>query len=295
MKKMTRKGIPFHITRSFLTDSLCVLMGTAVLAFSIRAVFDPMSMVTGGFSGIAILASFISGGRIPLWLTNLVLNAPLFLIAWQQKEWGLLRQSILGAAALTVWLKVIPEIPFISGDWFLASVCGGVIMGVSMFLILRVGATSGGTDMLAMLLHRKLLAGISVARILQWIDAVIVVSGVLLVGWKPTLYAVIAIVISAWVTAHLLMGHHFAKAVLVVSEHAGDIAKQVMAEMDRGVTGLQGQGMYTGSDRLVLLCVVDRRQIVALKSLVFARDPAAFMIVMDAAEVFGEGFLQERH
>ena len=115
MKKMTRKGIPFHITRSFLTDSLCVLMGTAVLAFSIRAVFDPMSMVTGGFSGIAILASFISGGRIPLWLTNLVLNAPLFLIAWQQKEWGLLRQSILGAAALTVWLKVIPEIPFISG------------------------------------------------------------------------------------------------------------------------------------------------------------------------------------
>ena len=171
MKKTMRKNIPFHITRSFLTDGLCVLLGTAVLAFSIR-----------GFSGIAILASFLSGGRIPLWMTNLVLNVPLFLIALLQKEWGLLRQSLLGAAALTVWLKVIPEIPFIYGDWFLASVCGGVIMGAAMFLILRVGATSGGTDMLAMLLHRKLLRGISVARILQWIDAVIVIGGVLLVG-----------------------------------------------------------------------------------------------------------------
>lgn len=295
MKKTTRKEIPFHITRSFLTDSLCVLLGTAVLAVSIRAVFDPMSMVMGGFSGIAILAAFISGGRIPLWLTNLVLNAPLFLIAWQQKEWGLLRQSFLGAAALTVWLKIIPEIPFLYGDWFLASVCGGVIMGVSMFLILRVGATSGGTDMLAMLLHRKLLPGISVARILQWIDAAIVFGGVVLMGWKPTLYAVIALVISAWVTDHLLMGQHFSKSVLVVSEQAEAIARQVMAEMDRGTTGLQGRGMYTGSERLVLLCVVDRRQIVALKSLVFAIDPSAFMITMDAAEVFGEGFLQERH
>lgn len=295
MKKTMRKNIPFHITRSFLTDGLCILLGTAVLAFSIRAVFDPMSMVTGGFSGIAILASFLSGGRIPLWMTNLVLNVPLFLIALLQKEWGLLRQSLLGAAALTVWLKVIPEIPFIYGDWFLASVCGGVIMGAAMFLILRVGATSGGTDMLAMLLHRKLLRGISVARILQWIDAVIVIGGVLLVGWKPTLYAVIAVVISAWVTDHLLMGQHFSKSVLVVSEQAEAIAGRVMAEMDRGVTGLQGRGMYTGNDRTVLLCVVDRRQIVALKSLVFAIDPTAFMITMDAAEVFGEGFLQEKH
>lgn len=294
MKKIIRKDLPFHITRSFLTDSLCVLLGTAVLAVSIRAVFDPMGMVTGGFSGIGILASFLSGGRIPLWLTNLVLNAPLFLIALQQKEWGLLRQSLLGAATLTMWLKVIPEIPFIYGDWFLAAVCGGVIMGISMFLVLRVGATSGGTDMLALLLHRKLLPGVSVARILEWIDTALVFAGVLVMGWRPTLYAVVALVISAQVTDHLLTGQHFSKSVLVVSDRAEAIAGQVMAEMDRGVTGLRGQGMYTGSSRLVLLCVVDRRQLVALKSLVFAVDPSAFMIVMDSAEVFGEGFLQEK-
>lgn len=294
MKKALGIDLPFPITRSFWTDSFCVLLGTAVLAVSIRAVFDPMNMVTGGFSGVGILASFLSGGRIQLWMTNLVLNAPLFLIAWQQKEWGLLRQSILGAAALTVWLRIIPEMPFIHGDWFLASVCGGATMGLSMFLILRVGATSGGTDMLALLLHRKLLPGISVARILQMIDTAVVLAGVLAIGWQPSLYAVIALVISARVTDHLLSGQHFSKSVLVISHQAEVISQKVMAEMDRGVTGLDGRGMYTGSDRLVLLCVVDRRQLVALRSLVFAVDPEAFMITMDAAEVFGEGFLQEK-
>lgn len=274
---------------------LVITAGTGLLAFAIKCIFDQVGLVTGGFTGIAILLKALTDmfykGGIPLWFANLALNVPFFVLAYKIKGKRFIGKTVYATVMLSAWLYLIPEIDFASGDYILASIFGGVLAGIAMGMILWANATTGGTEMVAVLLQCR-LKHYSVAQIMQVLDGMIVLAGLYVFGMHPSMYAIVAIFITSKVTDTILEGMKFSKAAYIITDHYDQIAKRVMEELNRGVTGLAAQGMYSGEQKCVLYCVVSKKEIVLLKELVDQIDKNAFVVVGDVREVHGEGFIE---
>lgn len=270
-------------------DYALIIVGSFIMGFAIKNMYDPVNLVTGGASGVAIIMKGLC--NTPLWLTNTVINVPLFLVAYKLKGWRFIKRTLLATVSLSVSLYVIPYMPFVTDDLFLASLFGGIVTGVGTGLVLLCHATTGGTDMLAVLIHRK-LKHYSIAQILQVLDAVIVLAGATVFGIRYALYALIAIYALAKITDGMIEGMKFSKQVFIISDKNSEIAGRIMSEMERGVTGLPAVGMYSGLGRQMLFCVVSKKEIVQLKEIVESVDTTAFVTVSDAREVFGEGFIE---
>uniref|UniRef100_UPI004056D4DD YitT family protein n=1 Tax=Agathobacter sp. TaxID=2021311 RepID=UPI004056D4DD len=270
-----------------------VLAGTALLAFAIQCLYDPVELVTGGFTGLAIIVKNVTGslieGGIPLWFSNLVLNIPVFVIGFFLKGKSFIGKTLFGTVMLSIWLYVIPVIELAEGDYMIAAIFGGALAGLGIGLVLKAGATTGGTDMVASLLQMK-LRHYSVVQIMQVLDNLIVVTGLFIFGMRPALYSIIAIVVSTYVSDMVLEGANYAKGVFIITSRHEEVAGHIMEELERGVTGLYAKGMYTGDDKCMLYCVVSMKEIVKLKDFVIEADPEAFVIVSDVREVLGEGF-----
>lgn len=279
--------------RSWIWDCIFLLAGTGGVAFSIQCIYDPISLVTGGFTGLAIIVkeftSEIFEGGIPLWLTNVALNIPVFLIAWKMKGKNFIGRTLAGTFLLSAWLYVIPGVDLTQGDYILSALFGGCIGGVGMGLILSAKATTGGTDMVATLIQQR-LRHYSIVQIMQILDGLIVLLGLFVFGIRAALYAIVAIFVTSKVSDALMEGFKFSKAAFIITDRYEMVAKKILEELDRGVTGLKATGMYSGADKCMLYCVVSQKEIVRVKEIVAEVDPAAFVIVSDAREVLGEGF-----
>lgn len=278
----------------FIRSYLLIITGTGLMAFAIKSTFDPSGLVTGGFTGIGImlrrLTSGLVKGGIPIWLTNIVLNLPLFLAALRLKGGRFIGRTFLASMLLSFWLGIIPDIDMAGGDYLLASVYGGVLTGAGIGLILTAQVATGGTDLIATLLHMK-FRSYSIAQLLQVIDGAIIIAGIYVCGIRASLYAVFAVYITTRVSDLITEGGKFAKAVYIISDHYKQIADAVMNEMDRGTTRLPAVGMYRNEERNMLFCVVSKKELVTLKEYIKNIDAHAFVIVTDAREVFGEGFM----
>lgn len=272
-----------------------ILLGTAVMAFAVKCIYDPAGLVTGGVSGLAIIAKNIGkvlgGWEIPLWVTSTVLNIPLFLAAIYIQGVKPIFKTLFATASLSVFLAIIPSVTVVENDLFLTAVFGGVLSGVGFGLVLGGQATTGGTDLLAVLIRRR-MKHYSVAQILQALDGMVVLGGAVIFGLNYALYAMVAIFFVSKISDMFIEGWKFSKQALIISDKNQEIAARLMEELDRGVTGLYARGMYSRQDREVLFCVVSKKEIVRLKELVGEMDPKAFVIVSDVREVLGEGFVE---
>ena len=277
-------------------EYLMIIVGTGLMSLAINSVFDASGMVTGGFSGIAIIIKawtkgLVNGG-IPLWVTNCVLNIPLFFIAWRVKGFSFIKKAILGEISLSVWLAIQPVFHLAGDDLLLAALYGGVIQGVGIGLVFLGGGTTGGTDMMAAIIQ-NFLQHYSISQIMQIIDGAVVVVGMYVFGIHKALYAIIAVYLVTKVSDGLIEGLKFSKAVYIITEKPAEIAGMIMEDLDRGATGINVKGMYSGQDKLMLFVVVNKKEIVMLKEKVDEIDPQAFVIVTDAREVHGEGFIEK--
>ena len=174
---------------------------------------------------------------------------------------------------------------------FLGAVFGGVMAGLGIGLVFVANATTGGTDLAGSILHH-FFPGLSTAKWMQLIDTFIIVAGLVLFGSERAMYAIISVYITVQVIDAMLEGLNFSKAALIISDKHQEISEAIMEQIDRGVTGLRGIGKYTGNEKEVLLCVMSKREILTIKEIVKQLDKKAFMIVTDAREVFGEGFIE---
>jgi uncharacterized membrane-anchored protein YitT (DUF2179 family) len=272
---------------------LYIILGTALMGISTQCIYDPAGLVTGGFTGIAIVVKQLTGrlysGGIPLWFTNLVLNVPVFIVAYVRLGKKFIGRTLFGTVMLSAWLYILPDIDIPQGDYLLAALFGGIFSGAGMGLVLRGGATTGGTDMVSALIQRY-ARHYSVVQIMQFVDGAVVVLGFFVFGLRPTLYAAVAIFVATKVGDTVLEGLNYSKAAFIITDRYEQVAEILMRELDRGATGLMAKGMYTGDQKCVLYCVVSRKQIVTLKEVVAEIDPGAFVIVSDVHEVLGEGF-----
>lgn len=272
-----------------------IIVGTGLMAFAIKSTYDPIGLVTGGFSGIGImlkrLTEVMREGGIPIWLTNLVLNIPLFVAAYKLKGKQFIGKTMAASLLLTLWLGVIPDCDLAGGDYLLASVYGGVMTGAGIGLVLSAQVATGGTDLIATLLHQKFRT-YSIAQLLQLIDGAIILAGIYVCGIHASLYAIFAVFVTTRVSDLITEGGKFAKAVYIVSEQYEKIADVVMHQVGRGTTMIPAVGMYEQQKRSMLFCIVSKKEITALKEYIKNIDPCAFVIVTDAREVLGEGFLE---
>lgn len=279
-------------------NGLAILLGTGLMATAVNCVFEPMQLVTGGVTGIGIivkeLTRNIAGEEgIPLWITNLFCNVPLFIFAYYILGKRFVRRGIVSAIIFTIYLGVIPITSLPTGDLLLNSLLGAVLMGLGLGLVFAVGSTTGGMDLLAVLLQSR-FRYLSEAQILAVVDGAIVIAGGIIFGLEHALYALLAIFIVTKVSDGIMNGLKFSKVGYVISDYTEEISQRIMSELQRGITGIDITGMHTKTRKNMLMCVVSRKEIVELKEIVFEIDPNAFVIVTDANETVGEGFLNYR-
>lgn len=280
-------------------EFLMILLGTTVLALGINWFTSPLGLVTGGLSGFAIVVKFLSekvlGYEIPLWITNLALNIPLFLVSIKQRGIEFAKKSLWGVLFLTLALwytEFIPNLLDVQGDLLLGGIFGGAILGLGVGVVLKVGGTTGGTDMLATIIkfrHNRF----PIAKLILVLDGLIILSGMLVFGSTKAMYAIIAVFISSKVINWVLEGTHHAKAAFILSNHSEEISEAIMTKLPRGVTGIKAQGMYTKQAKDMLYVVVSRKEITKLRDMVKAIDHEAFITIADVREVLGEGFIED--
>ena len=286
--KNTRKK-PWYL------EYLLIIIGTGLMGTAITSCFDAAGMVTGGFSGIAILVKSwtngLYGDGIPLWFTNLALNVPLFILATKIKGFKFVKKALLGDFSLTVWLAILPSWK-LSADLLLVALYGGLLQGIGIGFVFLGGGTTGGTDLLAAIIQ-KYLRHYSIAQIMQFVDGAVVIVGMYVFGVERALYAIIAVFLVTKVSDGIIEGLKFSKSVYIITDKPDEVARMVIEDMDRGITGIPAKGMYSGEDKLMLFCVVGKKELVQLKEKIDEIDEKAFVIVGDAREVHGEGFIEK--
>jgi uncharacterized membrane-anchored protein YitT (DUF2179 family) len=265
-----------------------VTLGVMLTALGLDIFLIPSKIAAGGVSGIATVLHYLLG--VPVGMTMLVLNIPLFIMGVYRLGLKFGFRSLYGTISLSFFIDALaPFMPVVTRDPLLASLFGGVLVGLGLGLVFRYRGTTGGTDLAAAVL--RTYTGANVGQLLFVVDAMVVLAaGFSFKSWELAMYALITIFVTAWLIDLVQEGLSYAKAFFIISGDTGKMAGAVLREMDRGATLLRGKGAYSGADRDVLLVVVNRSEVTRLKDLVRQVDNRAFVILADVHEVLGEGF-----
>lgn len=259
----------------------CILGGAAYPLF-----LTPGNIAPGGLTGIAMVINYLF--HWPVGTVTLILNVPLFIFGWKFMGKRFVLRTLIATVLFSLLIDLLPLKP-LTEDPLLSAVFGGVLLGIGLGLILRGEATTGGTDMLARMIHRSVPA-ISTGMFLMALDCAVVVVAAVAIGVTQALYAIICIYISSKVIDAVMIGFSGNKACFIISNRYEAILSRILTELERGVTKLSAKGGYTGEERPTLLCVVSRMEVTAVKNVVREEDENAFMIVVDAHEAIGDGF-----
>ena len=273
-----------------LVKYLIIVFGSVIYAVGFQFFLYPNSITSGGVVGIAMIINQLSG--LPVGVLTILLNIPLFLVAWRHFGLDFLVGSLVGMGLSSVLVDLFAVFGIrATSDPMLAAVIGGVIKGFGLGVIYYVGATTGGIDIVVKFL-RKSLASVNFGTLMLILDAVILVAYALILGrYESAMYSLVAMYVTTKVVDLVLYGIDNACICYIISDHAEELTNEIVSgKIHRGVTLLEGKGAYSGAHREVLMCVIKRQQIGQLKRLVRSIDEQAFFIVTNAKNVFGNGF-----
>ncbi|MBE7030953.1 MAG: YitT family protein [Ruminococcaceae bacterium] len=277
--------------KEIVKDYTLIALGTLVMALGLNLFLIDNKITAGGASGVGTILYVRFG--VPVSLVVLIINAILFAVGFRTLSRKTLLRSLYGMFALTAFLELTVWVPLLTTDPMLASLFGGVLVGVGVGLTVRQGASTGGTDFGALQMH-KWIPHISVPRFILIIDAVIIAAaGILFSDYTVMLYSAISLFVSSVVADTIVEGGDAAKSAYIISAKSEEIAHELMQKLERGVTGIYGKGFYGNTDTTMLLCVVKRSELPRLRQIVIRRDPKAFMILTEVRQVLGEGFDKE--
>lgn len=270
-----------------------IIFGGIIMGFALIFFLVPSDIAAGGISGVSTVLHYLFG--LPVGIMVLVLNIPVFILGFISFDSKFLITSIIGTFALSLSTQFF-ELPMftrllpISEDMFLCSILGGVIYGFGLGFAIRAGGTTGGTDILSLVL-KKWFPKFSVGQFIIIIDGVIITAAGLAFGRLDTvLYSAVMLFVSSYLADTMIDGVDFAKMVFIISERQAEISAEIASELRRGSTALSGFSMYSGKTRNVLMCVMRKYQLPRLKEIVRRTDDNAFVIVSDVKEVIGFGF-----
>ena len=275
-----------YFTLQLLKHFLGIVIGATVISVSINTLIIPNQISDGGLTGIAIILHYLF--HWPVGWAVFLLNLPLFIIGFRLVGRKFLIFSIVGVGVMSAMLSLTTHLPVLTNDPLLAAISGGVLSGIGMGIVFRSRGSLGGTDILAVLFSRT--TSFSVGQILLGIDAVIFLGVAILFRPEMAMYAMIYMFIATRVVDLVQEGLSHSKSVMVVTAHPQEVADEIMAKLDRGVTLFQATGAFSGEAKQVVYCVINRTELSQIKEIVREQDPQAFVAISEVPEVVGEGF-----
>ena len=272
--------------REQLLAWLQIVLGCVIGAAAYPTFLDPGKIAPGGLTGVAMILKHLWGWDIGI--TSLILNIPLFIVGYKAMGRLFAFRSLAATILFSLMIDLLP-LKAITVEPILGTLYGGILLGIGLGFILRGGATTGGTDMAARMVH-KYLPFLSVGMFLFLIDCIVVVAAWIFIGSSEALYALICIFITGKAVDMVMLGLSSNKACFVITSEWETVSRRLMTEMDRGVTQLSARGAYSGIERPVVLCVLPPQEVSRLKEIVRQEDEKAFMFITEAHEALGEGF-----
>ena len=269
-----------------LASAVQIALGCALGALAYPLFLVPNHIAPGGLTGLATVLNYLF--HWPVGTTSLVMNVPLFIIGYRAMGRVFVVRSLVATVLFSVLIDVIP-LPPMTQQPMLGALFGGVLVGAGLGLILRGGATTGGTDMVARMIHNR-FQHISVGAILFFIDCCVVLMAGFFIEAEYALYAFMALYAASKLIDVVMVGLTREKACYIISTQHEQVKREIMEKLDRGVTVLHAEGGYSGQERPVLLCVLSAQELGRLKAIVREADEDAFLFISDAHEVLGEGF-----
>lgn len=266
-----------------------ILVGCILFALGFNLFLEPNGLNAGGLSGLAmVLVHVIGYGSVGVFTA--IFNLPLFLLGGRKIGKQFFVGSLIGMLTLSAAIDLLTVIPVPQIDPLLASLYGGVACGLGLGLVFAAGASTGGSDIVVRLLKRS-FQNVPIGTINMCFDLVVAaLTGLVFMDASRALYSGVAIFVTGKVIDAVVYRFDYSNVALIISKQHETIAQRIGKELDRGATYLHGQGTYSGNETKVVLTAVKRRQVAELKELVVEIDPNAFIIVMDAHQVLGDGF-----
>ncbi len=294
---MGKKGMPDPpgtvrnaiFKRKRIADVGIIVLGCVIFALSYNLFMRGNHIIPGGVTGVAALISYLTGYS-STGVFIMLLNIPLFLLAFHRLGIEFLVYSLLGTLLSAALIDLLSFLPTIKTEPLIAAVFGGAISGLGIGLILARGATTGGSDIAARLLKLH-FRNMPIGALSVCVNMVVVISaGLVFLDINAALYTTILEAASSYTIDKIIYGSSNATVAYIISSKETEVVNAIDQNLQRGSTLLKAVGAFTGDDRRVIFCAVKRHQVAALKSLVLNLDPMAFVIVTRAREVLGEGF-----
>ncbi len=274
--------------KKYALEYIFIIIGAFLMAVSTALFLLPNQLSTGGISGISTILYYSC--NYPVGLTMLLINIPLFVIAMVKVNKRLFFKSILGTVLLSVFIDLLENLSPITNDRFLACIYGGIIMGIGTAIILKAGASTGGTDLLSYVI-RAYNNKFKSSRVIIIADTIIIFFNIIFFREiEIGLYSVIAIYLMGKMIDIIFEGIYFTKIMFIISEKYEEISKEIGILVKRGSTGIYSKGMYSGKQNVMLFCVASRKEVAEIKQIIKQIDKNAFIVTTDAIETLGKGF-----
>ena len=276
--------------RGFIFESIGLVLGCIFMSIGINMFLKPYTIAPGGLSGLSMVIGKVTG--LPMSIVMLVIGVPL--IIFSVKILGI-KNSIKTLIGMSVFSAILSITSYLSNvhvteDVLLCSISGALCLGIGLGIILKMDASTGGTDLIALMLN-KVFPNVPLSKFMVMLDGMVVISaGLASKNLETALYSGVALYIIVKLVDAIVSDFNYSKAFMIISNEPNVLRDGITREIKRGVTFLQGKGGYTNEDKNVLLVVVSKNEEVHLKKVIKNIDPSAFIIVSDVHEVLGEGF-----
>lgn len=274
--------------QKIILEILGTILGAFIIAVAVSLFLLPNKLSSGGVSGVATITYYLF--HMPMGITMIIINIPLFLMSILKIGKRFFIESVVGTISLSLFIDILDKVTPLTEDKFLACIYGGILMGVGTAIILKSNSSTGGTDLISYI-AKTYKPTIKVGEIIFLIDIVIVaLNMIFLKEIEIALYSAIAIYIMGKIIDILFEGIYFTKLIYIVSDKSEEIAKEIGNTIGRGTTGIYGRGMYTNSDKLVLICAITRKDVGNAIQIIRRIDKKSFIIITNSREVIGAGF-----
>ena len=277
-----------RITKESLYQYAVITLGALVLALGQLVFIKPLHIPLGGVSGVALVVNYL--WKLLIGLVSIVLNLPLFVLGWRTMGREFFYKTVYATVVNSIFLDILdPILPAFPVEMLLAALYGGIVMGAGYGLLFRAGGTSGGIDIVSKWLNGKKDIPVGTTNFI--INIFVIIGSAAIYGNPDSaLYALVTSYVSSVVIDKMVYGMDAQKSALIITGKPVEVSRGIMEQLHRGVTAMEGVGMYTGDKRTVLLCAVRRHETGTLKRIILQEDAHAFMLISNTNEVFGTNF-----
>lgn len=278
----------FLLVKKWIKDIIYIIVGCFIMATGTSLFLLPNKLSAGGFAGISTIIYYLF--KLPLGVIMLILNIPLFIMAFIRLGKATTVKGIIGTIILSFFIDLLDKIEALTNDRFLACIYGGICVGIGTAIVLKAYASTGGTDMLSYII-RSYKPQFRTGNLIVITDGIIVFLNVIVFKQVEIgLYSAIAIYLMGKMIDIIFEGIYFTKSMFIVSNKYREIAQEIGDKLDRGSTGIYAKGMYTKEEKVILWCVGSRTEVARIKDIAKEIDPQSFIVISNAREAWGKGF-----